>query len=195
MKKTENIIQPIPDEDNLYSYKMTLKIGNWRKHFDLNYVNTIIAMALHFFTKKDQILFNGFLITSQNVYLMIETKEETIESVVSKIELRIIYLLKNNPQKLKVNRDEISFIADDESFFYEAQKPLFKIHPLRNKHLEELITGEKVELPFFDRTLQNLKATIHNHPYCSAIAYLGGISAVKVTELKKPDKPPVIYKN
>ncbi|MEO8237522.1 MAG: hypothetical protein ABI576_05385 [Flavobacterium sp.] len=189
MKKNVNTIEVVPEEENLYYYKMTLKIGNWRKYFDQNYVNTIIAMGLHFFTKKDQILFNGFLITSQNVYLMIQTKEETIESTVNKIELRIIYLLKNNPKKVKINRDDISFIADDESFFYEAQRPLFKIHPLRNEHLEKLITGKKVKLPYFDRTLQSLKATIHNHPYCSAISYLGGISAVKVTEFQKPDKP------
>lgn len=185
MKKNVNTIQAIPAEENLYSHKVTLKIGSWRKHFDLNYVNTIIAMALNYCTKKNEILINGFLITSQNLYLIVQTNDETIDSTVNRIELEIIHLLKINPKKLKESRGEISFIADDESVFYEARRPLFKIHSLHNEHLVKLITGKKVALPYFDRTLEDLKATIHNHPFCSAIYYLGGISPVKVTAFQE----------
>jgi len=180
MKKTENIKKVAVALPQVHRYKVTLKIGNWKKHFDFNYVNTIIAMALNDF--DDNIFFDikGYLITSQNLYLVVKTTEKSIEGMVNKIEAKIILLLKINPQKLKENRREISFIADDENILYEARKPLFKIYPLENEHLVKLITGEKVKIPYFDRNLKELKALIHNHPFCSAIDYLGGEGPVEL---------------
>ncbi|WP_337966030.1 hypothetical protein [uncultured Flavobacterium sp.] len=185
MKKTENIKKVAVAAPQMQRHKVTLKIGDWKKHFDFNYVNAIIAMALNDFDDKIYFFINGYLITSQNVYLVVQTTEKNIEEMVNKIETKIILLLKTNPQKLKENRREISFIADDENIFYEARKPLFKIYPLQNDHLVKLITGEKVTLPYYDRNLRELKALIHNHPFCSAIYYLKGIGPVKVTKFKK----------
>jgi hypothetical protein len=184
MKKTENTSKLATSSAKLYQHKVTLRIGNWKKYFDFNYVNTIIAMALSDFDNKIFFYINGYLITSQNLYLVVQTTEKNIDEMVHKIENQIILLLKTNPQKLKQNRGEISFIADDENIFYEARKPLFKIYPLENDHLVKLITGEKVTLPYFDPNLKELKALIHNHPFCSAIHYSGGISPVKVTKFK-----------
>lgn len=189
MKKTENIKKVAISYPKLYQHKVTLKIGNWKKHFDFNYVNTIIAMALNNFEKESYTLFiNGYLITSQNLYLVVQINDKRIEELVTRIETKIILLLKTFPQKLKENRREISFIADDENNFYEARKPLFKIYPLENDHLVKLITGEKVTLPYFDRNLKELKALIHNHPFCSAIYYLKCYGPVRVTKFKAEEK-------
>lgn len=184
MKKNENIKKVAIAAPQLHRHKVKLKIGNWKKHFDLNYVNTIIALALNDFNDKIFFYINGYLITSQNLYLVVQTTEKSVEEMVTKIENQIINLLKTNPQKLKENRGEVSIIADDENLFYAARKPLFKIYPLENDHLIKLITGQKVTLPYFDRDLENLKNRIHNHPFCSAINYLGGIGPVKVTSFK-----------
>ncbi|TPG40829.1 hypothetical protein [Flavobacterium pectinovorum] len=188
MKNNENISKIAIAKPQLQRHKVKLKIGNWKNHFDLNYVNTIIAMALSDFDDNISFDIKGYLITSQNLYLVVQTTEKSIEKMVHKIEIKIIFLLKNNPQKLKENRRETSFIADDENFFYEARKPLFKIYPLENGHLVKLITGEKVTLPYFDRDLKELKALIHNHPFCSAIHYLGGIDPVEMEEIKDSKK-------
>ncbi|WP_316632401.1 hypothetical protein [uncultured Flavobacterium sp.] len=187
MKKTENTSKVAVAAPQFHRHKVMLKIGNWKKHFDFNYVNTIIALALNDFDDKFFFYINGYLITSQNIYLVVQTNEKNIDEMVNKIETKIILLLKTNPQKLKENRGEISFIADDENIFYEARKPLFKIYPLENDHLVKLITGEKVTLPYFDRNLKELKTLIHNHPFCSAIHYIGGVSPVKVTKSKNSD--------
>ena len=184
MKKDENIKKVAVAAPQLHRHKVTLKIGNWKKYFDSNYVSTIIAMALNDFDDKIFFFINGYLITTQNLYLVVQTTEKSVDEMVSKIEAKIIHLLKTNPQKLKENRGENSFIADDESLFYAARKPLFKIYPLENDHLIKLITGRKVKLPYFDQNLESLKNMIHNHPFCSAIHYLGGIGPVKVTSFK-----------
>ncbi|MHC0447936.1 hypothetical protein ACWA1F_21190 [Flavobacterium sp. 3-218] len=184
MKKEENIIQVTITKPKLHCHEVKLKIGNWKKHFDLNYVNTIIAMALNYCSKNNAVFINGYLITSQNLYLAIQTNEKHIDTTVNKIEAQIIILLKNNRQKLKENRGEVSFITDDENLFYAARKPLFKILPLENDHLVKLLTGKKVTLPYFDRDLESLKVMIHNHAFCSAINYLGGVGPVEVTPLR-----------
>ena len=184
MKKNENLSKVADAAPQFHCHKVTLKIGNWKKHFDFNYVNTIIAMALNHCTKINELVINGYLITSENLYLVIKTNEKTIDATVNKIELQVILLLKINPKKLIQNKYEISFIADDESIFYAARRPLFKIHPLQNEHLVKLITGKKVVLPYFDRNLESLKAMIHNHSFCSASDYLGAIGPVQITLLE-----------
>lgn len=184
MKKDENIKKIATAAPQLHRHKVRLKIGNWKKYFDSNYINTIIAMALNDFDDKIFFYINGYLITGQNLYLVVQTTEKSIDEMVSKIEVQIILLLKNNPQKLKENRGEIAFIADDENLFYDARKPLFKIYPLENDHLIKLLTGKKVKLLYFDQKLENLKTMIRNHPFCSAINYLGGIGPVEVTPIK-----------
>jgi len=184
MKKNETIKKVAVAAPQLHILKVTLKIGSWKKYFDSIYVNTIIAMALNDFDDKIFFYINGYLITSHNLYLVVQTTEVKKDEMVSKIETKIIQLLKANPQKRQESRDEISLISDDESLFYPVRKPLFKILPLENDHLIKLITGKKVKLPYYDQNLENLKKMIHNHPFCSAIHYLGGIGPVEVTLLK-----------
>lgn len=184
MKKNENIKKVAIAAPQLHRHKVKLKIGNWKKHFDLNYVNTIIALALNDFDDKIFFYINGYLITSHNLYLVVQTTEKSVEEMVTKIEAKTILLLKKNPQKTKESHSEISLVADDKSLFNIIRKPLFEIYPLENDHLVKLITGEKVELPYFDRDLEHLKNRIHNHPFCSAINYLDGVGPVEVTPFR-----------
>jgi hypothetical protein len=121
MKKNQNSKNTTVAAPQIHRHKVALKVGNWKKYFDSVYVNTIIAMALNDFDDKNYFLINGYLITSQNLYLVVETTEKSVEEIVSKIEAKIIHLLKIHPQKLKKeSRGEIAFIADEENHFYDA---------------------------------------------------------------------------
>lgn len=184
MKKNENITVDIIAKKHLYHHKAALKIGDWKKHFDFNYVNTIIAMALNYSIENNELVINGYLITRQNLFLIAKTSEKKIDATVHKLEVHINYLLKTYPQKLQ-QRQKISFIVDDENVFYATRLPLFQIHPLKNNYLEPLITGKKVTLPYFNPALEDLKLMIKNNPFCSAIDYSGAIGPVDVTLLKK----------
>jgi len=184
MKKNENISQDILLKKHLYTHKAELEIGNWKKHFDFNYVNTIIAMALNYCHKKNELIINGYLITDQSLYLIVKTHEKTIDTAVHQLEVQITFLLKINPQKFKKNKYKTAFIVDDEDVFYAVRDSLFKVHPLKNNDLIGLITGKKLTLPYHNPELEALKQIIKNHCFCSAIDYSGAIGPVPVTLLK-----------
>lgn len=181
MKKIEDTSISLNFKKHLHNHKVELKIENWRKHFDLNYVNTIIAMTLNHCTKNKEFIINGYLITSKTIYLIVKTNEKTFDNLLNKIEIHIHLLLKTHKKEIQ-NSYENDFIEDEEDkTFYTIRKPLFKLYPLKNEHLVQLITGKKVLLPYFDRKLEDLKLLIHNHPFCSAIDYSGAIGPVDVT--------------
>lgn len=184
MKKIENTPPEILSKKHLYTHKAELRIGDWKKHFDFNYINSIIAMALNYCNKNQDLIINGYLITRQNLYLIVKTHDKTIDATIHKLEAQISFLLKMNPQKFKKEKYEIAFIVDDEDLFYGVRGSLFKIHPLKNTYLIHLITGKNVTLPYFNPEVENLKRMIKNHPFCSAIDYSGAIGPVAVDLLR-----------
>ncbi|WP_394775616.1 hypothetical protein [Flavobacterium sp.] len=179
MKKIENATQNLISKKHLYPHKAELEIGEWKKHFDFYYVNTIIAMALNHCIKNHELIVNGYLITKNSLYLIATSHEKSIDSALQKLEMHITFLLKINPQKLKKNKYEIAFVVDDEDVFYAVRGALFEIHPLKNNYLISLLTGKKVTLPYFNPELENLKSMIKNHPFCSVIDYSGAIGPVQ----------------
>lgn len=184
MKNMEDTPAALLAKKHLYSHKTALKIGNWKNNFDLNYTNTIIAIALNHCCKYHDLIINGYLITASSLYLVVKTHEKSIDTILNKIEDRINLLLKDDKRTLKNKKYNIDFILDHEDVFFEIQEPLFKVYPLKNEHLIPLITGKKIELPYYDRRLEALKKLIHHHPFCSAIDYSGAIGPVNVTLLK-----------
>lgn len=184
MKNIEDIAAvPLPKK-HFYTHKAELKIGKWKNNFDLNYTNSIIAIALNHFCKYHDLIINGYLITAKSLYVVAKTPEKSIEKVLDKIEDYIHLLLKRDNQTLKKKNFNIDFILDPEDVFFEIQEPLFKASPLKNDYLIALITGKKTALPYHDRRLEALKQLIHHHPFCSAIDYSGAIGPVQVTLLK-----------
>ncbi|CAD0009121.1 hypothetical protein [Flavobacterium salmonis] len=183
MKKVNDKSISITIEKRLHEHKIELRIGNWSKKFDLNYVNIIIAMTLNHCTKNKDFIIKGYLITSKTVYLILKTNEKTFDNLLKKIEIHIHFLLKIHKKQIQ-NSYENDFIADEEdSTFYTIRRPLFKLQPLKNEHLVLLITGKKVVLPYYNRELEDLKLFIRNHPFCSAIDYSGAIGPVDMTLL------------
>ncbi|MEO6176892.1 MAG: hypothetical protein ABIP27_17195 [Flavobacterium circumlabens] len=184
MKNVEHTSEIVLPKKRLYTHQSEFKIGNWKDNFDLNYTHSLIAIALNHSCKYHDLIVNGYLITAKSVYLVVKTPEKSIENMLSKIENHIHLLLKNENQTLKNKNFNIDFILDNEDVFFEIQEPLFKVSPLKNDDLISLITGKKIELPYYDRRLEALKKLIHHHPFCSAIDYSGAIGPVYVTLLK-----------
>ncbi|MFZ0599667.1 MAG: hypothetical protein WAM46_21950 [Flavobacterium sp.] len=179
MKKIEDLTPDLVTKKHLYDHKAELEIGEWKKHFDFNYVNTIIAMALNHCIKKHELTVNGYLITKDNLYLIVKTHEKSIHAAIEKLEIHITFLLKINPQQLKMNKYEMAFVVDDEDVFYAVRGSLFKINPLNNNYLTALLTGEKVTLPYFNPELESLKSMLKNHTFCSVIDYSGAVGPVQ----------------
>jgi hypothetical protein len=184
MKKIDNKPECTTTKKHLYNHKVELRIGDWKNHFDLNYANTIIAMALNHCTKDKDFFINGYLITSQNLYLIAKTEKKAIDTILNKMEQHINLLLQIHNQKLRNNKYETNFIVEDGNVFCLIHEPLFELYPFKNNHLIQLITGKKVELPYFDRELENLKFMVRHHSFCSAIDYSGAIGPVDVTLLE-----------
>lgn len=184
MKNIEDTPAVLLSKKHIHHHKTELKIGNWKNNFDLNYIHTLIAIALNHSCKYHDLIINGYLMTAKSLYLVAKTPEKSIENVLNKIEDYIHLLLKNDNQTLKNKNFNIDFILDPEDVFFEIQEPLFKVSPLKNDYLLPLITGKKIELPYHDRRLEALKRLIHHHPFCSAIDYAGAIGPVQVTLLK-----------
>jgi hypothetical protein len=184
MRKTDDKTINLISKKNFYNHKIELRIGAWKNHFDFNYANTIIAMALNHCTKDKDFFVNGYLITSQSLYLVAKTEKKAIDTILNKMEQHINLLLQIHNQKLKNNKYETNFIVDDENIFYVIHEPLFELYPFKNNHLIQLITGKKVALPYFDRELENLKFMVRHHSFCSAIDYSGAIGPVDVTLLE-----------
>ncbi|WP_163411024.1 hypothetical protein [Flavobacterium ajazii] len=179
MKKTDDKSISIIIKKQLYSHEAELKLGDWKNQFHLDYVKTLIAMALNYCTENNDLVVNGYLITDKALYLIVKTNDKTFDSSIKKIENHIHFLLENHTKELK-SIDKYNFETNDENTFFSIRKPLFKIYPLKNEHLIQLLTGKKVTLTYFDRKLEDLKLLIRNHPFCSAIDYSGAIGPVEV---------------
>ncbi len=181
MKKVDDKSISITIEKRLHEHKIELRIGNWSKKFDLNYVNTLIAMTLNHCTKDKDFIINGYLMTSKTVYLIVKKNEKIFDNLLNKIEIHVHLLLKIHKKEIQKSHENDFMADDDDSAFYIIRKPLFKLYPLKNEHLIQLITGKKVLLPYYNRELEDLKLLIRNHPFCSAIDYSGAIGPVDVT--------------
>jgi len=179
MKKVDDKSISITIEKRLHEHKIELRIGNWSKKLDLNYVNTLIAMTLNHCTKDKDFIIKGYLMTSKTIYLIVKTNEKIFDNLLNKIEKHVYLLLKTHKKEIQ-NCYENDFM-DEDTAFYTIRKPLFKLYSLKNGHLVQLITGKKVLLPYYNRELEDLKLLIRNHPFCSAIDYSGAIGPVNVT--------------
>ncbi|CAD0007531.1 hypothetical protein [Flavobacterium chungangense] len=181
MKKMNDKSVSIIIKKHLYSHEAELKLGDWKNQFHLNYVKTLIAMALNHCTENDNLIINGYLITDKTLYLIVKTNDKNFDSSLKKIENNIHFLLENHTKELKTI-DRYSFETHEEKLYF-IRKPLFKMYPLKNEHLIQLLTGKKVTLPYFDRKLEDLKLLIRNHPFCSAVDYAGAIGPVDIALL------------
>ncbi|WP_264563987.1 hypothetical protein [Flavobacterium sp. N3904] len=184
MRKIEKKPEPCAPKKHFYSHKIELKIGAWKKQFDFNYVNTIIAMALNHCTKDNAFFINGYLITSNTLYLVAKTDKKAMDGILYKMEQHLSLLIQIHSQKLKKKMYETDDIVDDETILYPIYEPLFELYPLKNNHLIQLITGKKVALPYFDRELERLKFMVKHHSFCSVIDYSGALGPVDVTLLE-----------
>lgn len=184
MKKTEDETTSLISKKHWHTHLVELKLGSWKKHYDFNYRNKIIALTLNHFIKKNELVIHGYLITGSSIFLVAKTDHRSFEEVIERIELHIALLLKKYDNKFSNSISKTDFMLDIEDIFQTVHQPLFKIKPLQNYYLIKLITGIKIEIPYLDPELEYLKLLIKNHPFCSSVDYSGAIGPVEVTLLE-----------
>jgi hypothetical protein len=169
-------------------FSFTLQIGKWKKLFRPVYYKTLLAEALNATVHKAEFrnAIAGYLISDRRLCLVLKMDHRRIR--------KMLELFYSNVRDEIRRHLETANKGDVKIFLKEAQvKPedlfedLFTEHELKNDRLIKLITGRKVELPYYDPQLQRLKNDIHNYPFCSAIDYRGGKSPVLVKLVKKED--------
>lgn len=169
-------------------FAYTLKIGKWKKLFRPVYYKTLIAEALNKTICKGEFknTITGYLISDRRLCLVLKTDQKKIRK-----QLEIFYAgVREEIRKQldAIDRTELkAFLKKEQVSFEDIAEGLFTEYELKNKQLIKLITGRKVELPYYDPQLQRLKDQIHDYPFCSAIDYLGGESPVLVKVMKKKD--------
>lgn len=161
-----------------------LKLGSWKKNYDFNYRNTVIAMTLNHFIKENELVINGYLITTKSLFLVAKIEHRSFQEIMERMELHIALLLKKYDSKFTGSIFKVDFLSDIENIFQTVHQPLFKIKPLQNHYLIKLITGRKIDIPYLDPELEYLKRLIKNHPFCSSIDYSGALGPVEVTLLE-----------
>jgi hypothetical protein len=140
----------------------------------------------------------GYLITRQMVHLVLDSEEqltseeqenifrELTESLNLKIEEAIERMRgRDNLMVPGINIAEDQEEEDDEDELPAIAMPfrhLIQAPPLTNYLLVKLITGSKVELPYYSIQLARLKDSIRNYPFCSAIDYGGAKGPVLITK-------------
>lgn len=184
MRKTDDKPTSMVSKRHFYSHEIELKLGNWKKHFDFNYRSTVIVMALNHFIKEHELVVNGYLITTKSLFLIVKTEKKSIDELVEKIELHIAFLLKKYDNKFTNSISKDDFLIEMENILYTVHQPLFKLKMIKSNYLIKLITGQKIDIPYYDPELEYLKLLIKNHPFCSSIDYSGALGPVEIVLLE-----------
>ena len=158
-------------------HKLELQVGNWAKFFSEQEIKVIIAVALNYCVHHSALKIIGYLITAEKVSLLVgcttvrwnEIKPVFYEQTAA----RITALLKQNKSDQLSNwENEIS----DEQI-----NGLYEEFPFTNQYLILLLTGRKVDLPYYNEELAQLKDQMDGYDFCSAIDYSGAEGPVLVS--------------
>jgi hypothetical protein len=175
-----------PPADGVFSF--ILKSGEWRTMFDELRYKTLVAEALNatICEREFRGAVVGYHIRDWCTYIVLVIDQKKIQKMFHFFFDRVREGIRHQLDlKEKQNVKEYS---DSERIRRRGLfEHLFEELPLRDEQYTRLITGRKVELPYYDPDLEYLKSTIHNDPFCSALDYEGGRSPVLVRVLSKHD--------
>jgi len=160
-------------------FPIALIPGDWKDEFSEYEYNVMIAEALNYCVYNEEMDISGYLLTKHRLYLVLKTEYVHINSVLLHFYDR---LRKEIQHAQRIKKEIEKALRHPEA---ALEKPaLFVRYPLQNPYLVKLITGRKVELPYYDAQLQRLKAEVNKASFCSAIDYTGAKGPVVVTLLK-----------
>lgn len=178
----KKIIKPIPEEENNNAEKDStvcsalLIMGAWQNSFTEAQNNIIIAEALNHCICNEGLKLTGYLIAQKRVFLVIKLHKSDLSkkmlmfhhALLNEIRKQLTFLCSLLPDMTQPPRFELDL------------KKIFKQYLLKDQSLIQLITGHRVELPYYDPQLERLKNQVYNNPFCSVIDYSGAKGPVLI---------------
>ncbi|MBK8608703.1 MAG: hypothetical protein IPL84_01785 [Chitinophagaceae bacterium] len=191
--------------------RLSLTIGDWRHEFREEEYKMIIADAFNHCTDPERSTYEiedvkterdrivaisivGYLITDKMVHLVLlmdpELRKEEEE------ELTILFK-QNLNKKLQETLDGIHSIKhyerhgiplidaeDNVPGGFSKYMNFMEAGPFNNYDLIKLLTGYRVERPYYDPQLERLKDRLHSYRFCSLVDYSGAVGPVIIGKLK-----------
>ena len=181
-KKVNNHIPQLVNTDKsktLSVHTVFLIIGPWRKLFKADEIRIIIAEALNYCVCFEKMNIAGYLVTDRRVCLVLEIDKTEPDYV-----LHLFYEKVKKEIKHRLEKKKYFEHYTDKTEEAEYLKFLFTRYKPGDDFLVRLITGRKVELPYYNAHLERLKEKIHDYDFCSVIDYSGGVGPVMVKLIK-----------
>ncbi len=171
----------------------SLKIGNWKNLFHEEEYKLMIAKSLNYcvFNKEPrrhdefEMQIAGYHINAYEVCLVIKINPAHLHKMLKFFYTMIrdeIRLGLDNPASwlVKKKRSELSMTE----ILYTD---LFEKCPA-NYLLVKLITGQEVDLGYYNPRLSLMKKRLHDDNYSSVMDYAGAVGPVQVTKMDMPEK-------
>lgn len=171
--------------DKINKIELCFKMGEWRSIFTLCEFKMFIANALNELYKEDEpdgeTDIVGYLINPDEVYLIMHCNHRERETIVDLFKITLYreithflnYIINQKPGE-NVLRESLQNATID-------KERLFTCYPINNWYLVKLLTGQNIELPYYDPRLAMLKAQIRHNNFCSVIDYSGTDGPVGIT--------------
>jgi hypothetical protein len=153
-----------------------LIMGSWKNSFTDIQSNIIIAEALNTCNYDKVFKLSGYMISQKRVFLVLKLQQDDLHSK----------MLMFNQHLLAEIRKQLVFISSQvpemtaQDLLQPDLKKLFRQYILKDQSLIRLLTGERVELPYYDPKLERLKHQVNSNPFCSVIDYSGAKGPVVI---------------
>ncbi len=174
---------PIENEALVFSntwpehHKLELYVGKWGEFFSEQEIKIIIAVALNYCTQNATLKIIGYLIIGEQVSLIVAGTKEQWDKVSTvfyeQTARRVTEFLKQNKS------DNLSSWENENSS--EQLNGLYEPYPFTNQYLTLLLTGQKIDLPYYNAEVVQLKDQVASYDFCSALDYSGAKGPVLVT--------------
>lgn len=156
-----------------------LRMGKWRHAFNEYQYKSMVAVALNACTDQDTEEFwvkvAGYLITGKRLVIVWKIVKGEPERIFHFFETRLRAEIRKMKKYLEEEQRQESGMPE-----IDLHEKLFEKHLLYRDHLVEIITGQPVDLPYYDPQLARLKAYLHHENFCSVLDYTGAKSPVIV---------------
>jgi hypothetical protein len=163
---------------------ISLRIGAWRELFSDQANMIIISEALNECAVNKIFTLAGYLLTSRRVFLVIYPKGSDSESMLFSFCNSIRSAVRHYMQGLKYSGQWPNQPWDGVPIDELLKHPFHRQYCI-NDHLARLVTGRRVNLPYYSPHLDMLKDKVRQAAFCSAIEYRGGEGPVIIEKLKK----------
>ncbi|PCI96276.1 MAG: hypothetical protein COB15_10930 [Flavobacteriales bacterium] len=144
--------------------KLELHIGKWSSGFSEQEIKIIIAVALNNCVHHKSLKIIGYLLTSEKIFLIVTGSRKHVDDVLTAFNKEIAQAITEMRNSDKIDLDD-----------------LYEEHPFTNQYLIQLITGQKIELRYYNAEVERLKDKVSNANFCSAMDYAGAKGPVLVT--------------